>query len=141
MTATTTTFTNAYVGINSVDVSHLCDSVTLTYNATMLDLTTFGADTHLFIAGLKDWTLAIGVKADFSVGGLDSQLFALVAAAAFPIAVRPVNSARSTTNPAYNATAVLKDYAPITGKVGDLLPQTVNFVAGGASPTLLRSVA
>lgn len=138
MTASTTVLTNAYVSINSVDVSHLADSVALTYDADQLDNTTFGADTHLNKSGLYNWTLTVTFKADYSASGLDSQLFALVGAAAFPVEVRPVNSSRSTSNPGYNGNATLKGYNPLDGKVGDLVPQSVNFVAAG---TLSRSTS
>lgn len=138
MTAMTTTFTNCYVSINSVDVSHLCDSVTLPYSAAQLDNTTFGQDTKISLAGLKSWTLTVAGKADFSAAGFDSQLFALVGAAPFTVGVRPVNAARSTSNPEFNGSAILKDYTPMTGKVGDLLPVTASFEAAG---TLSRLTA
>ncbi len=129
---TTLVLKNAYVHINGVDYSAAADSVALTYDADQLDSTTFGADTHLNKPGLLNWTLTVGLKADYSAAGLDSDLFALVGAAAFTVAVRPDNSTKTTSNPEFNGSATLKGYDPISGKVGELVPQTLNFVAAGS---------
>lgn len=138
MTATTTTFNNGYVMINGTDISHECDSVSLPYSAAQLDNTTFGQDTKINTPGLKTQTLTIAGKADFSASGIDSQLFALIGAAPFTVAVRPVNAAKSTSNPEYSFSATLKDYSPITGKVGDLMTFSANFEAAG---TLTRATS
>lgn len=135
------TLTNASVVINSVDLSDHVRQVTVDYNADMQDSAHMGDDTHESLAGLKNWKIDVEFNQDFAAAKVDATLFPLVGAAAFTIEVRPVNSARSATNPGYNATAVLASYPPLGNAVGQLATTKASFQPGGASPTLLRSVS
>jgi hypothetical protein len=137
----TMVYTNAYVSINSVDVSAHVKSITLNYEAELLDDTVMGtAGTRSNFPGLKNWSLEVNFLQDYDAGSVDATLFALVGAAAFPVAVRAVNSAISTSNPEYQGPAVVESYPPLTGEVGALATATVMFKPAGVNCNLVRDV-
>ena len=120
--------TDAFVSINSVDLSDHCKAVTLSYEAEMQDTTTMGTDgTRAFIPGLKNWTLSLELEQDYAAGSVDATLFALVGATAFPIIVRPNSAVKGTDNPEFTGSAVLESYNPVAGTVGDLAMCTASF--------------
>lgn len=132
----TLVYTDALTDINGVDLSDHVRSLTLNYEAEILDDTAMGTSgTRSAKPGLKNWTLSVDFYQDFAVGSVDATLFPLIGAAAFPVRVRPVKaSAISTTNPEYQGNAVLESYPPLTGEVGALAMATASFRAGGGSP-------
>jgi hypothetical protein len=137
----TMVYTDAFVSINSVDLSDHVKSVTLTYEAEVLDDTVMGTSgTRSAKPGLKNWTLEVNFLQDYAAASVDATLFPLVGAAAFPIKVRPVKgSAISSTNPEYQGNAILTSYPPLTGEVGALSMATASMRAGGGS-ALVRDI-
>lgn len=129
--------TNAHVTINSVDLSDHVRQVTLNYEAEQQDETTMGQTTRKMKPGLLNWSLEVEFVQDYAAGKVDATLFPLVGAAAFTVAVRPVNTAIAATNPEYTGSAVLASYSPMGGSVGDLAVTTASFQPAG---TLTRDV-
>lgn len=134
-------YTDALVTINSVDLSDHVRTVTLTYEAEMLDDTAMGTSgTRSMIPGLKNWTLAVEFYQDFAASSVDATLFPLIGAAAFPILLRPVKAtAVGAGNPNYSGNAVLESYPPLAGEVGALAMASAQFRAGGGS-ALARAI-
>lgn len=130
--------TDALVEINSVDLSDHVEKVTLEYGADMVEATAMGDDTHDNLPGLKNWGLTVEFQQDFASAKVDATLFPLVGAAAFAIEVRPVNAARSATNPGYTGQALVESYPPLGNKVGELAKTTAVFKPGG---TLSRTTS
>lgn len=129
----TIVWTNAKVSINSVDLSDHVKSVTLNYEAEMLDETAMGSGTtRKMKPGLLNWTLEVEFFQDFAASEVDATIFPLVGAAAFPIAVRPVNDTISATNPEYQGNAVIATYPIIAGGVGELATSQVTFQPASA---------
>ncbi len=133
-------FSSAYVSINSVDLSTRVRSVSINYSADEVEQTTMGDGTHLFLGGLKNYSVDVEFAQDWAAANVDATLFSIVGTAV-QVEVRPATGSRSATNPGYNATMLLPEYNPIGNAVGDLATATARFVPGGASPTLLRSTA
>lgn len=129
---------DASVTINSVDLSSSVQSVTLTYNANMLDASVMGVSAMVRLAGLIDWSVQITFLQDFDSGSVDATLFSLVGAAAFPIVIKPTSSAVGATNPSFTGNVVLQSYAPVTGKVGDINTIQAQFQSSG---DLTRAIA
>jgi hypothetical protein len=130
-------FTNASVVLNSVDLSDHVKSVTLNYSAAMLDDTAMGDTTKKNKGGLKDWSLNVEFKQDYAAASVDATLFPLVGST-FTVAVKPVNTATSATNPQYSGTGILESYPPIAGGVGNLAAASVTIQAAG---TLSRATS
>ena len=130
-------YTNAFVSVNAVDLSDHVRQVTLTYEAELQDETAMGQGTRKNKPGLLNWSLEVEFFQDFAAGEVDATLYPLVGAAAFTVAVRPVNAAISTTNPEYTGPAVLASYQPVSGSVGDMGMTPTSFQPAG---TLVRDV-
>ena len=131
---------DASLVVNSVDLSNHVRSLTITYEAEMLDDTVMGTSgTRSNFPGLKNWTMEVNFLQDFAAGSVDATLFPLVGAVPFPIVAKPTSGAISATNPAYSGNAVLETYPPITGEVGTLAMVTANFRSGGGS-ALVRDI-
>ena len=129
--------TNAQVFVNSVDVSNHVQSVTLESTRDEVDVTSMGDTSKEIVLGLGDVTFTITVFNDYAVGNIDSQMFSLhTTNTPFPVEVRPVNGARSTSNPGYTITALLPQYHPIQGSVADAV--TTDLVFRNASQTGLQ---
>lgn len=123
--------TNAYVQLNAVDLSDHVKSVTLNYSAEAVDDTAMGDTTKSRIGGLKDWSLEIEFQQDYASGKVDATLFDLVGTT-FAVAVRPVNTTISSTNPEYQGTGLLESYKPMGGSVGELHMAPVTIQASSA---------
>jgi hypothetical protein len=140
----TLVYTDALLTVNSIDLSDHVKSLTLNYEAEMLDDTVMGTSgTRSSKPGLKNWGLEVEFTQDFAVGSVDATLFPLIGAASFPIVARAIKaSAVSVTNPQYSGNAVLENYSPISGEVGTLGMTSCSFRAGGgASNVLTRATA
>lgn len=130
--------TNAQVLVNAVDLSAFVKSVKINYKADTPENTAMGSSTKTRLPGLKDWDLELELNQDWALSSVDATLFPLVGAAAFAVEVRPVNAARSTTNPGYTGNALITDYSPIGNKVGDVAAAPVKLVGTG---TLARQTS
>lgn len=127
-------FTNAFVSINSVDLSAHVKSVSIAYNAAMLDGTAMSNTTKVNLAGVKDWSMSCTFLDDLTASGtgsVDATLFPLVGVASFTVIMRPDAGAASATNPNYTGSAVLAG-TQIGGAHGTLLGKTVTFQCAGA---------
>ena len=65
-------------------------------------------------------------------GDLLTDLEPLIAAAPFAIEVRPVNAARSTSNPAWTGQGSISSYNPVAGGVGEEQLAAVTIEAAGS---------
>lgn len=125
-------FTDAFVSINSVDLSAWVKEVNLTYEAETLDETAMGDTTRKNKGGLLNWSYEITFKQDFAASAPDVSLFSLVGSTAATI-VRPVNGTSvGATNPNYTGTGLIQSYKPFGQGVGDLAMASVSIVSAGA---------
>jgi len=112
--------TNAFVSLNSVNLSAFVRSVTLNYAAELQDDTAMGDSARSRIGGLKDWSIQIEFFQSYAAGAVDATLFNLVGST-FAVEVRHSAAAASATNPKYTGTGILESYQPVGGAVGENL--------------------
>ena len=124
-------FVNAKVLINSVDLSDHVRTATVSAGAKMLNDNAMADTFESSVAGLQTWKIDVEFIQDYASAKVDATLFPLIGAAAFTVAVNPVNAANSATNPAYSGSAVLSSYDAIGGKHGDLLMSKASFASAG----------
>lgn len=127
--------TNAQVLLNAVDLSNHVDTVTINYTAAEVDSSSMGSAGVARLPGLKDWTVDIIFAQDYALSSVDATIFPLVGTQ-FSVEVRPVNGARSTTNPAFVGNGLLGSYSPMGQKVGAL--NTAPIKISGADGTALQ---
>ena len=122
---------DAFVSLNSVDLSDHVESITVNYGAETPERTSMSENSRTRLPGLIDWTVDLSFRQDFAASEVDVTLFALVGAAAFPIELRPTSAVVSVTNPKYTGSALLGSYNPIVGTVGDTANAPVTLTGDG----------
>ncbi len=135
-------YTDASVSIEGTNISNRVASVALTYEAEPLDATAMGDQTRGSVLGLLNWSIEMEVFQDHSSGGLDSLFWSWVTdRVQLTIVIKPTSAAVGTSNPSFTGEAYLTGYSPITGSVGELGRQTINFVPAKGAATLTRATA
>lgn len=135
-----TTLTNAYILVNGVDLSDHVSKVTIEDTRDVKDITAMGATSKAIAKGLGDAKITLDFFQDFAAAKTHATLSPLIASTTgVAVEVRPVNAARSATNPAALMTALLVNYKMLDGSVGDASALTAEFVnasqAGLTYPT------
>lgn len=126
--------TNAQIIINGVDLSDHVSKVTTTDNRAAVDVTAMGAVNLQVTKGLGDGKVSFDMFQDFAAAKTHATLQPLIGSSVgVVIEVRPVNGARSATNPAFLMTGLLMTYPMLDGKVGDANSATYEFVNSGAA--------
>lgn len=122
-------FTNAYVMVNSVELSDHVRSVTIDLGTDEVEQTTMGASARNFLPGLKTQTISVTFANDYAASNVDATIAPLVSAGtSHTIEIRPVNTTVGSTNPKYSGTAYCMSFNPASGGVGDLHEMTANWV-------------
>lgn len=132
---------NPVITVNGVNLSGWFREVSIESSRDEVDVTSFGATHKEILAGLGSASMTGDVFQDFAAGAIDQTLWPLSTSdTPFTVSVKPTNAAVSTTNPLYSMSALLLEYNPISGAVGEALTSPVNFV--NASQTgLTRATA
>ena len=132
--------TDCFVSVAGTDISDHVRSLAIEYSADAVEDTTMGAGTHTFLGGLKNWSISVDIANDFAGSAEDSLLFPLVGTAP-ALVFRPTSAAVGSSNPQFTCTGLLTSYPPLSASVGDLAESSIEFVPGGASPTLARATS
>lgn len=130
-------FTDAYVTVNSVNLSDHVRQVTLNVSADELDTTAMGSTYRARIGGLKDWTVTVEFNNDYAASNVDATLWPLLGTTT-TIAIRATSGAKSATNPEYSGSVLVSQLAPVGGSVGDLATTSVTWQGAG---TLTRATS
>lgn len=109
-------FNNAFISVNGTDLSNRFKSVSVEGDIDTGDATAMGSQAKETVLGLPDAKITGTVYLDFAAASVDAVLWPLFSGrTSFVVEVRPVNAARSATNPAYTLTSFLPTYHPIQG--------------------------
>lgn len=133
----TKVLTDAFVELNSTDLSDHVKSVTLNYEAEMQDDTVMGDDTRSNKGGLKNWSVDIEFVQDWAASEVDATLFSLVGTT-FTVVLRSDSATVGATNPEYSGTGILESYPPLDNSVGELATTSVTIQPAG---TLSRATS
>lgn len=119
---------NAYLMVNSVNLSTFLKSNTFPLSNEALDSTTMGKSNKTYLAGLGDAQFTAEFVADFGASGVHQTLVGLRGAAPFACKWRPDAGAIATTNPEAQFNAILTAYEPVSGgSVGQLAMSSATF--------------
>lgn len=117
--------------VNGVDVSDHTSKIELTTEVEEKDVTTFASlGWKEVIGGLKSGSLAVTFKNDIAASSIDSSMWALFGTVT-TFEVRLTNAARGTSNPAYTGSALVRQWTPISGSVGDVAETSVTWPSSG----------
>jgi hypothetical protein len=124
--------TNAYVTVNSVDVSDHVASVTLNSSIDVVETTAFSTTAaRTRIGGLADNSISLEFHQDYATGEVEATVYPLLGTTTTVI-VKPNGSTTSATNPAYTATVLVSEWTPLNGAVGELATASVTWPVSGA---------
>ena len=113
--------TNAYVSVNGVDLSDHVSDVTLDMSIAAVPVTAMGDGGVANLAGLESGKIDITFWQDFASGKVDATLIAIRnAGTAVAVKIAANGTAISATNPSYTYQAILTDYPPVSGAVGEI---------------------
>jgi len=128
--------TNVEVTVGGVSLADHIASVTLGSTYDVLETTAFkggnvpvAAKTRT--AGLVDNSVTLEFHQDFAAGSVNATIYPLLGTEV-AIKVQPVNGAISSTNPEYQFNAVISEWTPLNGAVGELATASVTWPITGA---------
>ncbi|NBW91645.1 MAG: radical SAM protein [Actinobacteria bacterium] len=124
--------TNAYVTINSVDVSDHVASVTLNSSIDVVETTAFGTTgARTRIGGLADNSISLEFHQDYASSSIEATVYPLLGSTT-TVVVKPNGSTTSATNPSYTSTVLVSEWTPLNGAVGELATASVTWPVSGA---------
>lgn len=119
---------NASVTVNSVDLSNHVRSVTIQESWDVVDVTAMGDTAKTNLLGIADAQVTVEFYQDFAATSVDATLSTLAGSnTPFSVVVKPDTAAVSATNPSYTMQAVLPQYTPVAGQVGNASTMSVTF--------------
>jgi len=123
--------TNASITFASTDVSSYVSSVTLSTSLDVVDTTSFGNTARTRVAGLADNQVTIEFFQDFGSGLLESIVYPTIGTSAAMV-IKPVAGTTTATNPSYSFNALVSEWQPLSGAVGELSTASVTWPISGA---------
>ena len=124
--------TNALVTVNAVDLSDYVASVTLNSSIDVVETTAFSSTAaRTRIGGLADNSISLEFHQDYASGEVEATIYPLLGTVT-TVTVKPVNAATSASNPLYTASALVSEWTPLNGAVGELATASVTWPVSGA---------
>lgn len=123
--------TNAFISVGGVDLSDLVASVTLNSTFDVVETTAFSVTAKTRVAGLADNSVTLEFHQDFATNEVEQTIYPLLGTAAAVI-VKPNGSTTSAFNPSYTCSAIISEWTPINGSVGELATASVTWPVTGA---------
>ncbi len=118
------------ITVGTAVLSSSLASVTLDITSDEVETTAFGSTYRTRIGGLKDASVSLDFHQDFGAGAVDALLFPLLGSTV-AVKISPLSTATSATNPEYQFTALVTQYQPFAGAVGDLATLSVTWPVSG----------
>lgn len=122
--------TNAYITINGVNLSDHIASATITTSDDVIETTAFGSTARTRIGGLGDNSLALEFHQDYATSSVEATVYPLVGSTT-AVVVKPNGSTTAADNPSYSFTALVSEWTPLNGAVGELATASVTWPISG----------
>lgn len=117
--ATPFVYKNAYLSIDSNDISTYITSCTPNFDVDKVEVTAMGDDVHHSIPGLWTQSIEVTVNQSFTAAELDAIMWPLIGAGSQAIIFKPNGSTTGVNNPKWTGNGQIFGYTPIGGSVGD----------------------
>jgi hypothetical protein len=118
------------VTIGTTVLSTSIASVTLDITTDEVETTAFGSSYRTRIGGLKDASVSLDFHQDFGAGSVDALLFPLMGSTV-AVKIAPTSGTVTATNPEYRFDALVTQYQPFAGAVGDLATLSITWPVSG----------
>lgn len=124
--------TNAYVSIGGTDLSDAISSVSLSTTRDAVETTAFGSTAaRTRVGGLADNSVTLEFHQDFATSEVEQTIYPLLGTTTTVI-INANGSSTTTTNPSYTFTALVTEWTPVNGAVGELATASVTWPISGA---------
>lgn len=123
--------TNAYVLFGSTDISDHVSSISLSSSYDIVETTAFGQTAKTRVAGLADNSVSLEFHQDYATSSIEQTIYPTLGTAV-TISVKPVNTSTSAVNPQYAFSALVSEWTPLNGAVGELATASVSWPISGA---------
>jgi hypothetical protein len=123
--------TNASVVFGSTDLSDYISSISLNSTFDIVETTAFGNSAKTRVAGLADNSVTFEFHQDYATGEVEQTIYPLLGTAVSVVA-KPVNGTTTSVNPQYAFSALVSEWTPINGSVGELATASVTWPISGA---------
>jgi hypothetical protein len=122
--------TDVEVLVAGVNLSDHVASVTLSTSADAVETTAFGQDSRTRIGGLKDNSVTLEFHQDFAANEVEATIYPLIGTTP-TVNVRPTPAASAPDNPLYTFQALVTEWTPLNGAVGELSTASVTWPISG----------
>jgi len=123
--------TNASVVLASTDISQYITSVSLNSTFDIVETTAFGNTAKTRVAGLADNSVTFEFNQDYATSAIEQTIYPLLGTAATVVA-KPVAGTTTAINPQYTFSALISEWTPLNGSVGELATASVTWPISGA---------
>jgi hypothetical protein len=123
--------TNPSITIGGVDLSDHISNITLETKYDIVETTTFGSTAKTRVAGLADNQVTLDFMQDFASSSVEATIYPLLGTTT-SIVIKPVAGTTTTTNPQYTISALVADWTPLKGGIGQLATASVTWPVSGA---------
>lgn len=111
---------NAYVTLDTVNVSSMIESVEVQMTAADVNTTAMGAGGQQHLAGIRDDRFVFNAFSSFGLNSLDAIISPkFLAAGTLAVVVYANGAVIGTSNPSFSGFCPLLTYTPVGGRVGD----------------------
>ena len=122
--------TNPSITIGGIDLSDHINNITLETKYDIIETTTFGSTAKTRVAGLADNQVTLDFMQDFAASSVEATIYPLLGTTT-SIVIKPVAGTTTTTNPQYTVSALVADWTPLKGGVGQLATASVTWPVSG----------
>jgi hypothetical protein len=122
--------TNPSITVGGVDLSASITSVTLDTKYDIVETTAFGSTAKTRVAGLADNSVTLDFLQDYAASQVEATIYPLLGTAT-TVVIQPVAGSASTTNPKYTVSAVVSEWQPLKGGIGQLATASVTWPVSG----------
>ena len=123
--------TNASVVFGSTDLSTYISSITLNSTFDIVETTAFGNTAKTRVAGLADNSVTFEFHQDYATSAVEQTIYPLLGTAVSVVA-KPVAGTTTSVNPQYAFSALVSEWTPLNGSVGELATASVTWPISGA---------
>ena len=117
--------------VNGVNLSDHIASVSLSRSDDVIETSAFGSTAaKTRVAGLQDNSVTIEFHQDFAASNVEATIYPLLGSTT-TIVVSPTSTV-SATSPSYSFTALVSEWTPLNGGVGELATASVTWPISGA---------
>jgi len=124
--------TDAKITINGVNLSDHITSVGLSTSDDVIDTSSFGGGgARTRVAGLQDNSVTLEFNQDFAAASVEATIYPLIGTLT-TVVVTPTSATGGTaTNPSYTFSALVSEWQPLSGAVGELATVSVTWPISG----------